>query len=575
MLRLPSGRRRLPRALALLAFLTLVALGPLTENTRDEKLFTALLALDIAALLLFVTARPAFALIGSALLFGTIELASALKFAYLNTPLLAPDLKYFVNRDTLDVISRYPGLLAATVATVVIGPLLLVAGWRGERIALPPRQPRAAQWALRSLGALASAALMLACLAPLGPFSGVFNKPMWVAVNDRSFLTNFLVSFNDTQIETPVIPPNVDRSLGWTLERPLHGPPHRPDVIAILEESTFDPRILKVCTMPLCKQPMFEPDRRTRASGLLTVHTFGGGTWTSEFALLTGMAHTVFGNAGLYAPYNLAPRVGYTLPKAFKAAGYRAIAIYPTSGDFINARNAYAYYGFDAFYDGDDYGLGWKSTDAQLLAAFERIYAEEKQVHGEQPLFVFMLTLHQHGPHMTPLAELPSPYDKPLFAGRFAPKALDQWLNLNLGNYLERLRESDAMLAELQQRLWGDARPAILLHFGDHQPSFDGAIHAIPKQVPRTVGPNSSTVTYYMLKSNQKNVRLPAYPVLDIAFLGSMLLEAAGLPLDPYYQANTLLRERCKGRYLDCKDKGIVTAYHDYIFNRLGSLRPE
>ena len=39
------------------------------------------------------------------------------------------------------------------------------------------------------------------------------------------------------------------------------------------------------------------------------------------------------------------------------AAGYRAIAIYPMTGDFINARNAYKYYGFDAFYDGQDYGL--------------------------------------------------------------------------------------------------------------------------------------------------------------------------------------------------------------------------
>src|SRR4029453_6509984 len=100
------------------------------------------------------------------------------------------------------------------------------------------------------------------------------------------------------------------------------------DVISILEESTFDPRILKVCTLPMCKHKMFDADRNTRAHGLLTVHTFGGGTWTSEFALLTGLAHTLFGNAGLYAPYNLAPRVEHTLPKAFKSAGYRGVALY-------------------------------------------------------------------------------------------------------------------------------------------------------------------------------------------------------------------------------------------------------
>ncbi len=82
------------------------------------------------------------------------------------------------------------------------------------------------------------------------------------------------------------------------------------------------------------------------------------------------------------------------------------------TGDFLNARNAYDYYGFDAFYDGTEYGLGWESHDADLLKVFERIYADEKRVHPDQPLFVFMLTLHQHGPHMTPLARLPPPYDK-------------------------------------------------------------------------------------------------------------------------------------------------------------------
>ena len=311
--------------------------------------------------------------------------------------------------------------------------------------------------------------------------------------------------------------------MSWKLDRPMQAPATKPDVVAILEESTFDPRILKACTLPECKRRMFDADKYTRAHGLLTVHTFGGGTWTSEFAVLTGLAHTLFGAAGLYAPYNLAPRVDHTLPRMFRAAGYRAIAIYPMTGDFLNARNAYDYYGFDAFYDGTQYGLGWESNDADLLKVFERIYADEKRVHPDKPLFVFMLTLHQHGPHMTPLAELPAPYDKPLFTGKFPPKDLDDWLNLNIGNYLERLQQSDAMIADLEKFLLGGDKPAVLMHFGDHQPSFDGAIHAIPKQVPKEAGPNSSMVTYYSIKSNLPGARKFDYPVLDIAFLGALV----------------------------------------------------
>ena len=564
-------RTALLRGVALPAFLCCFVLGPLTEHAANEKAFAGTLVLATLLLALFASARLAFALLLVALSFGAVELAGTLKFMYLTTPLLAPDLQYF-NAGTAEVITHYPLLLGVSLAALVLVPLLLVVSFAGEPPGLLRTHARPLRAAVRVLGSLAAACVLAACLAPRGPFSAVFNKPMWITVNDRSFITDFFTSFNDTVITAPVIPPDVDHGLSWKLDRPLAAPAAPPDVVAVLEESTFDPRILKLCTIPVCRRHMFDADRTTRAHGLMSVHTFGGGTWTSEFSLLTGLSHTLFGNAGLYAPYNLAPRVAFTLPKMFKEAGYRAIAVYPMSGDFLNARNAYDYYGFDAFYDGTEYGLGWESRDADLLKVFERIYADEKRVHPDQPLFVFMLTLHQHGPHMVPLAELPAPYDKPLFPGAFKPKALDDWLNLNLGNYLERLQQSDAMLADLQTFLFERDHPAVLMHFGDHQPSFDGAINEIPKEVPKPARHTSDWVTYYMLKSNYAVRGRFDYPVLDIAFLGSLLLDVAGIPKNAFYQANTLLRERCQGRYLDCKDIRTLASYHDYVFTRLGDL---
>jgi phosphoglycerol transferase MdoB-like AlkP superfamily enzyme len=568
-------RVRALRLFALVVFLVMIALGPLTEHTWPERIFTTTLALATALCVLFATARGAFALLVAALVFGALEIAGTLKFTYLQTPVLAPDLEYFINKDTIGVIARYPFLAGVSIAAIVLIPALLIVAFFGEPPSLLRDRPLAVRGAARVLGALAAAAIVAVSLMPTGPFWHVFNKPMWITINDKSFLTDFFTSFNDTVVTEPEIPAKIDYKQSWKLERPLQAPAAKPDVVAILEESTFDPRILKACTLPECKRKMFDADKYTRAHGLLTVHTFGGGTWTSEFAVLTGLAHTLFGAAGLYAPYNLAPRVDHTLPRMFRAAGYRAIAIYPMTGDFLNARNAYDYYGFDAFYDGTEYGLGWESRDADLLKVFERIYADEKRERPDQPLFVFMLTLHQHGPHMTPLAELPAPYNKPLFAGKFQPKDLDDWLNLNLGNYLERLQESDAMMSDLEKVLLGGDKPVVLMHFGDHQPSFDGAIHAIPKQVPKEAGPNSSMVTYYSIKSNYPVKRKFDYPVLDIAFLGALTLDIAGVPKDPFYQANTLLRERCKGRYLDCKDTDMVASYHDYVFNKIKDLREE
>ena len=561
------------RAFALLAFIAILIFGPASENTFAEKIFALTLLLLLLLAALFASARVAFPLLLAALVFGAIESAAQLKFLYLTTPLLAPDLEYFITDETIEVISHYPLLLGASIVAIALIPLLLVAAFRAERAGLRTPRQRHTRGAVRVLGTLATLCLLGISLAPQGPFHAVFNKPMWITVNDRSFITNFFTSFNDTVITEPVAPADVDRSIKWKLDRPLQAPPTPPDVVVVLEESTFDPRMLDICRLPVCSARMFKPDRRTRAHGPLLVHTFGGGTWTSEFSLLTGLAHTLFGNAGLYAPYNLAPRVTFTLPRAFKRAGYRAIALYPMTGDFLNARNAYDYYGFDAFYDGTDYGLGWESRDADLLKVFERVWADEKRMHPDTPLFVFMLTLHQHGPHMTPLAELPPPFDKPLFPGRFRPARLDAWLNLNLGNYLERLQQSDAMLEELSRQLFDDGEPAVLLHFGDHQPSFDGAINKLDKNVPKQAIAHSNWVTYYMLKTNYAVRRRLDYPILDIAFLGSLLLDVAGIPKDEFFQANTLLRERCDGRYLDCEDVRTVASYHDYIFTRLDDLR--
>jgi phosphoglycerol transferase MdoB-like AlkP superfamily enzyme len=564
-------RTGLLRAFALLTFLAFFGFGPLCEHTTAEKVYASALVLLSLFALFFASARVAFSLFAVSFLFGAIALAGRLKFRYLTTPLLAPDLEY-VNRGTFEIITHYPLLLTLSVAALLLIPLTLIVSFVLEGASGFALRSRASRLAVRVCGSLAAVALLTACLAPGGVFKAMFNKPMWITVNDRSFITDFLTSFNDTAIIRPTSPLDVDRSISWKLDRPLLAPPTRPDVVTVLEESTFDPRMLKICTLPVCKRRMFDADASTRAHGPLSVHTFGGGTWTSEFSLLTGLSHTLFGNAGLYAPYNLAPRVAFTLPKAFKSAGYRAIAVYPMSGDFLNARNAYDYYGFDAFYDGTEYGLGWESHDADLLAVFERIYADEKRIHPDQPLFVFMLTLHQHGPHMVPLAQLPAPYDKPLFTGAFKPKELDEWLNLNLGNYLERLQQSDAMIAELEKFLLGGDHPAVLMHFGDHQPSFDGAINEIPKTVPKEAGPNAHQVTYYMLKSNFPVRATFDYPVLDISFLGSTLLEVAGVPKNEFFQANTLLRERCKGRYMDCKDSKTVISYHDFVFTNLQDL---
>lgn len=557
-------------ALATAAFLATLRFGPLAEQTTIECVFATLI---LVGMVLFATAasgRIAFGLLAGSLPMLLLAIAANLKFQYLSTPLLAPDLVYYFNAEIAQTLLRYPFIIAAIVAAVVLVPLLLVLLWRGD--ARPPA--RAAIHGLRIVGVAVALALLGITLYPRGPFASVYDKGVWEAMNDESLISDFVVSIRNTHVSAPAFQLAAAARDNWqTLASGARRDARRPDIVAVLEESTFDPRLLAACTSPLCNAAMFKPDANTIAHGWLNVHTWGGGTWTSEFAFLSGLPHTLFGPAGTYAPFNLAPRIRYTLPRLLDADGYYTVGIYPTDGDFMNGRDAYADYGFDAFYGGQQLNLDWGATDAQVFAAFERVFKAEKAKAGGKPVFVFMLTLYQHGPHMTPYNEMPAPYDKPLFTGKLATdKTLDDWLNLNLANYLQRLSMSDAAMTRLEAFLRRDDRPALLLHFGDHHPSFDGAITALAKNTPPGVA-EPKYATYYMLKGFNLPIRPENYPVLDIAYLGSLLLDAADLPRNPFFVANTLLRDRCDGHDLDCHDAALRESYRAWVFGKLGDFK--
>lgn len=554
--------------IAALVLLSTAWLGPASEHTARECAFAACILTGSILFAIAASRRLTFGVVAGCLPMLLLAVAANLKFRYLSTPLLAPDLIYYFNAEIAETLLRYPFIVAAIAATIVLVPLLLVLLWRGDIVLA--RRLRGE----RALAIAAAVVLLFVTLYPRGPFAQVYDKGMWEAMIDKSFVSDFVVSIPNAHVSEPrFLPADATRDDWHDLATMGVDAARKPDIVAVLEESTFDPRMITACASKLCDARMFHADRNTIAHGWLNVHTWGGGTWTSEFAFLSGLPHTLFGPAGIYAPFNLAPRIRYTLPRLLDADGYRTVGIYPTDGDFMNGRDAYSDYGFDAFYGGRELKLGWGATDAEVFQAFEHVFEIEKaKAHGK-PLFVFVLTLHQHGPHMTPLHELPAPYDQPLFPGKLAPgnKPLDDWLNLNFTNYLQRLSMSDAAMSQLETFLRRDRRPVLLLHFGDHQPSFDGAINTLAKSVPSTV-PDPQYVTYYMLKGFNLPIRRENYPVLDISYLGSLLLDAADLPRNPFFIANTLLRDRCDGHDLDCRNAALRDSYRAYVFGDLHDL---
>ena len=550
---------------ALLLFAGCVFATAMQEPKVLQQVFVLALMLCTFGALLFVTARFATALVVCSALFAAIKFLSVLKIKYLEESLMPSDFIYYAGTSLLDTLRHYPHLYLLSIGICVVVPPLLWLVWRWDLHLFVGRRWLSAL-GLRMGGILLSVLAFLICMLPNGPFAQVHNRGVWEKLSDDAQLTNFFINFDDARVHLPAMSSDAiaEQQWGSTAQgEPGSAHPPYPDIVQVLEESTFDPSIFAACGVPECRLQLFQADARTRGTGVLRTHTFGGGTWVSEFATLTGMPQDIFGPGGMYAPYVLAPHVRDALAMQLRRLGYLTIAIYPTEGSFINGRNAYKSYGFDHLYDVNELKLDeWEETDKQMFDAAKRVYDQVKK--PGQPVFIMILTINQHGPHDDlPLAQLPAPFNRGLLTG-LSPAA-----TINFSAYLSRLHDSDVAMRGLEHDFLDRAQPTLLVHFGDHQPSFEGMIRPMARTLPLALQPYRDYLTYYMLKSNFAGEPLPSYPMMDIAFLPSMVLQAAGLPKDPYFSALHELRTRCNGLYDDCKIPGLIDSYHAWTFGRL------
>jgi hypothetical protein len=339
------------------------------------------------------------------------------------------------------------------------------------------------------------------------------------------------------------------------------------DIVLFLQESQFNPRSIQGCPESLCSLRGFGASPQTSDHGQLKSHVYGGGTWLSEFALATGLPHELFGPAGAFASFNVAPGIRQSFIRSLKAAGYYTVAVYPVRGGMMNARSAYRAYGFDAFLDADELGLSgqFRTSDRLVHAAALKVLASARQ-HGK-PVFLFAVTIFNHADHGIAMDEV----DPATFAAAQAfSKEPAEWRNL--ADYVWRTREFEKSMDATRQEVLGSTRPAVVAWFGDHQPPFANApalrnaIKAFPAQpqVP------DKYITWFDIETNLGTPLARSPPaVTDIVFLPGLLAQRAGVPLDPWLGANVLARQKCGSLLMECPDSGWRDAYLTYLLDDL------
>jgi hypothetical protein len=320
-----------------------------------------------------------------------------------------------------------------------------------------------------------------------------------------------------------------------------------PDIIVIQHESIFDPRVFGLPVEPIV-EAFLSP--KNGLHGALNVDIFGGGSWQSEFSLLTGLSSASFGSNAYFLFKRGVGRFHNSLPNSLAALGYQTMLTSSCRRSFLNYDEFYRSIGIGERIFTDDFHPPFDldryeatHSDAMFLEAALGVHM--KRIAGDAaPRFLYALTNFNHGPHNRRLVAPGRFENERAFAAASLPDAC-------YAEYYARLVETavtwNRLKSELSTRFPG--RPMLILHYGDHQPVMARRIEA---KIKLPVDARRQFRTFYAVETlNDGSDRIiPGRgPDLDIAFLGTVALQQAGLPLDEIFATRASLLGHCGEAY--------------------------
>ena len=537
-----------------------------------------------------ITRRPLTTTMLVIYLLAAVLLSSAVMQSFLGMPLTLADVQFFF-RDPLDDLKlflNYPALGVSFCAVIGGFVLLLLLGWRIERARWPTQGNKLTHSARAAVIATLVGVLAIGygTAPPMAHTGAADDRDAWsafLALRRIELAGNWVGRLNmffENRDMLAILPPVRSQSrfpetgasdaAGSEAALP-EAAVRLPDVLMVLEESTFDPQLIGACREAACASTMFRAPGnavRTVQSPLL-VHTTGGGTWLTEFAFLSGFDWRSFGRGGAYAPVSLAPRLRHSLPQYLRSLGYHTVVFSAVGADFLRARSAYRYYGFDEFYASQDLQLtdDWHALrDATL---YDKALAILGRSTDTRPLFVYMLTIRNHGPHGDTSGALPT-----------RVQGVEKRLGRPLADYLARLDDSARDIEALRSRWLDSPQPRVLGWFGDHQPEFAwDFINTLADINTTHLATNIGAgrlryLTWQQLSANfGPRGAVSSREALDVPFLSSELLSFAGIPLDAAAQAALSVARSCHQLLLDCADHALIDDYLSYRIHDLQAIR--
>ncbi|MDH7799308.1 MULTISPECIES: sulfatase-like hydrolase/transferase [unclassified Beijerinckia] len=516
------------------------------EGSFANFIFTTALTGALYAALVVLTRRLLAPLIALTAFITVVYATSYAKYQATTFVLHAWDFIYYVG-DWGEVATWWSGrpwalaIAIAGLASLVIGTWL---AWRYEPATI------ARKVSLPACALLIGATFYTAQARGERPHM-LFNFPDW---HWSSFLISFDESFEAIRRGGLIAaaPQSAPRPFARSACTPSEKPPH---VILIHEESVGPPSLFPQIKYDPTVDALFKSfDGKMHK---MRVETFGGGSWLTESSVLLGLSSQFFGGMKHFIQYFTAGHLRDTLPLVMASCGYRTVMFYPAFKGFFGNAKFFETVGIEEIFDRKAQGAksDWETDRFYFDNAVAEIGRHVAQ--SPKPLFIYLQTMSAHWPYdiaFQPDIEVPGG----------APGTPPQ-----INEYLRRLAmarlDYDHLKQDLARRFPNER--FLIVQYGDHHAMPVAQLYGYKDEddvKDMNFAPDSAAMTTYFGVDgiNYTPPPLPDIDVVDVGYLGAILLEAARLPMPASWRERLRLMNVCGGRYYDCPKREDVLAFH-------------
>lgn len=323
------------------------------------------------------------------------------------------------------------------------------------------------------------------------------------------------------------------------------------NVILIMNEAFSDLSVIGEFDVTEDPIPFTRKLMENYPSGHLYASAFGNNTATSEYESLTGIPTGITKTGGkIYQSFM--EEKEYSLVQYFKDLGYKTLGMHPYDGEGYNRRNAWKAFGFDEMmfvneFDKTESIRGYLSDEAFYDHIIKKF--DEK---GENPLFLFGITMQNHATYLTDM-------ETDIIAeGMDYPE---------LNEYLSLLKITDESNKKLIEHFEKEEEKTMIIFFGDHQPMIPSEFYEEVMGIDfhEVTGEKQSLIykiPYFIWTNYEAEYTVPEE--ISTNYLSKVIIDALGYPRTDWYEfMDTVMKEypvitlnfvKINGEYVNTKD---------------------